>query len=175
MISKFISCNVLEQACDKRNIWKGHGGIINEASYKDHVDTLDGLIMRKLQENIKDLYERVRIIRPISLSFNNGQFTNKVEVLTGSNSIFNKTDIVSIYPLDDTKLYMQIMDTGEMLELPPYFILKNSPADAKNACYLYSRIEDGNTRYVSYHFDGKPENMENGKAAFDAIKRLLAN
>ena len=166
--------NVLDQACEKRNLWKGHGGITNEASYKDHVDTLDSL-MRKLQENIKDLYERVRLVRPISLTFNSGQFTNKVEVLTGSNAIFNKADIVSIYPLDNTKLYMQIMDTGEMLELPPYFILKNSPADAKNACYFYSRVEDGNTRYVSYHFDGKPEDMESGEAAFDVIKRLLTN
>lgn len=173
LCNKTVS-NVLEQASEKRNLWKGHGGITNEASYKNHVDTLDSL-MRKLQENIKDLYERICLIRPISLSFNNGQFTNKVEVLTGSNPIFTKADIVSIQPLDNSKLYMQILDTGEMLELPPYFILKNSPADAKNACYFYSRVEDGNTRYVSYHFDGKPEDMESGVAAYNVIKNLFTN
>ncbi|SCX06996.1 hypothetical protein SAMN02910339_00995 [Lachnospiraceae bacterium YSD2013] len=167
-------CSVLEQVSEKRNLWKGHGGISSEAIYREHVDTLDSL-MRKLQESIKDLYERVRLIRPIGLSFKEGLFTNKVEVLTGSNAIFSKAEIVSSTALDSSKLYLQMIDTEETLELPPYFILKNSPADTKNACYFYSRVEGGNTRYVSYHFDGKPEDLENGKDAYDMIKQVLDN
>lgn len=167
-------CNILEQASEKRNLWKGHGGITSEAVYKEHVDTLDSLL-RKIQDGIKDLYDRVRLIRPLGLSFSNGQFDNKVEVLTGSNPIFVKDNIISLKPLDEKKLYIQMIDTGETLELPPYFILKNSPADVKNACYFYSRVEGGNTRYISYHYDGKPEDTESGETAFDIIRELLTN
>lgn len=132
-------------------------------------------MLHKLHENIKDLYERVRLIRPISLSFSNGVFSNKVEVLTGSNSIFPRITIEALTPLDNTKLYLQLLDTGEMLELPPYFILKNSPADIKNACYFYNRVEKGSTKYVSYYYDGRPEDIEEGEMVFNHIKRLLTN
>ena len=168
------ACNILDSASDYRNNWKGHSGITSEALYKEHVDILDSML-RKLQESIKDLYERVRLIRPISLSFSNGIFKNKVEVLTGSNPIFVKETIKALTPLDKEKLYIQMVDTGEMLELPPYFILKNSPADVRNACYFYSRVEKGSTKYVSYHYDGKPEDIETGEVVFDHIKRLLRN
>ena len=165
-------CNILENASKYRNSWKGHSGLTSDALYKEHADILDSML-HKLQESIKDLYERIRLIRPISLSFSNGVFSNKVEVLTGSNSIFVKDTIKALIPLDNSKLYIQMLDTGEMLELPPYFILKNSPADVKNACYFYSRVEKGSTRYVSYHYDGKPEDIEMGETAYNHIKKLL--
>ena len=168
------ACNILESASKYRNGWKGHSGITSDALYKEHADILDSML-HKLQESIKDLYERVRLIRPVSLSFSNGVFSNKVEVLTGSNSIFVKDTIKALTPLDNSKLYLQLMDTEEVLELPPYFILKNSPADVKNACYFYSRVEKGSTKYVSYHFEGRPEDIEMGETAFDHIKRLLTN
>ena len=166
-------CNILDNACNYRNSWKGHTGITNDALYLEHVEILDGML-RKLQDSIKDLYERIRLLRPISLSFSNGIFSNKVEILTGSNPIFAVDTIDALLPLDSSKLYLQMVDTGETIEVPPYFILKNSPADAKNACYFYSRSEKGNTKYVSYHYDGKPEDTESGENAFDHIKELLA-
>lgn len=176
LISLFCNkkaCNILEKACDYRNSWKGHAGITSETLYKDHVDTLDSML-HNLHESIKDLYERVRLIRPFSLSYSKGIFSNKVEVLTGSNSIFTMDTIKALTPLDNSKLYLQLIDTGEVLELPPYFILKNSPVDAKNACYFYNRVEKGNTKYVSYHYEGRPEDIEAGKTAFDHIKQILS-
>lgn len=161
-------------ASNHRNSWKGHSGITSEALYIEHVGILDSML-HKLHENIKDLYERVRLIRPISLSFSNGVFSNKVEVLTGSNSIFPRITIEALTPLDNTKLYLQLLDTGETLELPPYFILKNSPVDIKNACYFYNSVEKGSTKYVSYHYDGRPEDIEEGEMVFNHIKRLLTN
>jgi len=165
-------CNILESVSKNRNLWKGHSGITSDALYKEHVDILDS-DLRKLQKNIKDLYERVRLIRPVSLEFTDGIFYNKVEILTGSNPIFEKHTIESLVPLDTKKLYLQMIDTEDMVELPPYFILKNSPVEAKNACYFYNRVESGSTRYVSYHYEGIPEDMEAGEVAFDHIKELL--
>ena len=74
--------SILDIACTHRNTWKGHSGITSEALYKEHVEILDSLL-RMLQENIKDLYERVRLIRPEQLSYSNGEFTNKVYPLDG--------------------------------------------------------------------------------------------
>ena len=167
-------CKILKNASDYRNNWKGHTGITSEALYKEHVETLDSML-RKLQEGIKDLYDRIRLIRPVGLSYSNGIFQNKVDVLTGSNPIFIKDTINALNPLDNTKLYIQLLDTGDVLELPPFFILKNSPADAKNACYFYSKVEKGTTKYVSYHHEGKPEDIETGEFVFEHIMQLLTN
>lgn len=41
--------------------------------------------------------------------------------------------------------------------------------------YFYNRVEGGNTRYVSYHYEGRPEDTENGVEAFEWIKTLLSN
>lgn len=165
--------NILEKASIYRNNWKGHSGITGETIYAEHANIL-GSLLTEFQDIIKDLYERIRLIRPVGLSFSNGTFFNKVEIITGSNSIFQKETIKSVKALDNSKLYLQMQDTGDMLELPPYFIMKNSPADIKNACYFYNKTENGNSRYVSYHFDGKPEDIEEGETAFDHIKQLLS-
>ena len=163
--------SILQRTCDYRNAWKGHSGITSEAIYTEHVRVLEGELF-KLQERLKDLYEKICLVRPLSLKRRQGKFINKVEVLTGSNSIFKK-DEISGDALDEDKLYIQVKDTGVTFEIPPFFVLKNSPADVKNACYFYSRLEGSNSRYVSYHFEGKPENIEEGEAAFDIIKAVL--
>ena len=164
--------SILQRTCDYRNLWKGHSGITSEAIYADHVRVLEEELL-KLQERLKDLYEKIRLIRPVSLQHRHGEFINKVEILTGSNAIFKKDEIVGD-ALDEDKLYIQVNDTKDTYEVPPFFILKNSPADVKNACYFYNRLDGSNSRYVSYHFEGKPENIEEGEIAFDIIKAILS-
>lgn len=164
---------ILDKTCEYRNSWKGHSGITSETIYNDHVRLLE-VERSKLQEKLKDLYEKIRLVRPIGLKLRQGEFSNKVEVLTGSNPIFKKEDIVG-EALDENKLYIQVIDTAKTFEVPPFFVMKNSPADVKNACYFYSRVEGSNSRYVSYHFDTKPEDTEEGEAAFDIISAILEN
>lgn len=166
--------SILENAGNKRNDWKGHSGIASDVVCREHADVLNSMLL-KFQESIKDVYERVRLVRCLSSVLTDGMFNNSVENLTGSNSIFKKDTIVSDRALDTSKLYLQILDTEEFLELPPFFILKKSPADVKNACYFYSKVEKGNTKYVSYHYDGKPEDTESGEKAYELIKEILTN
>ena len=163
--------SLLQRTCEYRNSWKGHSGITSEATYTDHVRVLKGELFQ-LQARIKDLYDRICLVRPISLRRQHGMFNNRVEILTGSNANFKKTDIIGD-ALDEEKLYIQVVDTGKTFEVPPFFVLKSSPASAKNACYFYSRVEGTNSRYVSYHFEGKPEDIEEGEAAFETIKAVL--
>lgn len=162
---------ILQKICDYRNAWKGYSGITSEAICAEHVRLLESELF-KLQERMKDLYDKIRLIRPQSLKKHQGRFINRVEVLTGSSSIFKKAELTGD-PLDGARLYMQVIDTGEAFELPPFFMLKDLPSGAKNACYFYSRTDGANARYVSYHFEERPESVEEGSAAFDAVNTLL--
>jgi hypothetical protein len=164
--------SILQRTCGYRNTWKGHSGISSEEIYGDHVRVLHRELLN-MQERLKDLYEKIRLVRPIGLEYCEGTFTNRVEVLTSSNSIFKKAEILGNQPLDKKWLYIQVMDTGATIKLPPLFVMKQSPADVKNACYFYNRIEGKNSRYVSYHFESKPENVMQGEDAFDAIRSVL--
>ena len=102
---------------------------------------------------------------------------NKSEVSKALNRFFTQ---FGNYPdseiIDATKRYVASFNgnyTG--MRLAKYFIMKNSPADVNNACYFYSRVENGCTKYVSYHYDGRPEDIEAGEIAYDHIKQLLTN
>lgn len=163
--------SILQRTCDFRNSWKGHSGITSEMLYSDHARVLREELA-KLQERLSDFYDKIRLIRPISLKYEDGMFINNVEILTGSNSIFKKDEIVG-EALDRKKLYIQIVDTQKIVEVPPLFVLKNSPADVKNACYFYNRIEEKGSRYVSYHFESQHDDVEEGEVAFDIIKAVL--
>ena len=164
--------SILQKTCDYRNSWKGHSGISSEEIYEDHVRVLHDELLN-MQERLKDLYEKVRLVRPVNTKLSQGIFTNKVEILTGPNAYFKTAEIVGDMPLDTEMLYMQVLDTGATIELPPLFVMKQSPKDEKNACYFYNRIEGKNSRYVSYHFESKPENVFKGEQAFEAIKSVL--
>ncbi len=164
--------SILETIKDKRNTWRGHSGITSEEAYCEHVRFLEDKL-QEFQKYIDDLYDRLQLIRPNDLGFHNDVFTNRVEVLTGSNPIFNRNVFDSVRPLDKEKLYIQILETKETIELPPFFVLRNSPAEVKNACYFYSRVEGSDSRYVSYHFERLHDQIEKGEAAFETIKSIL--
>ena len=166
-------CSILQTACSYRNSWKGHSGITSDAVYEEHVQILD-MLLRKLQQKIGDVFEHIQLVRSISLEYKKGEFINKVEVLTGSDSTFKKREIIG-EAMEGDQLFIHILDTGEFIQLPPYFILRSSPKSAKNAVYFYNRIEGDNTRYVSYHYEGQPENIEEGTEAFNVLKSLLDN
>ena len=166
-------CNILQGACDNRNSWRGHSGITSDAIYTDHVRILEN-DLRRFQEKIQDTYEKLQLIRPLSLKHRDGVFINTVEVLEGSNPIFKKCDIIG-NALDENKLYIRMVDTNRLFELPPFLVMKKTPSEVKNACYFYSRIEGNNTKYVSYHFEGNPEDIEEGSAAYTAIKKVLGS
>lgn len=166
-------CNILFQMVDYRNRWKGHVGVTSELEYQEHVRILKGKT-DKFQRYVNDLYEKIRLIRPIELKKKHGQFINTVEILTGSNPIFKKDIIIEDEGLDQEKLYIQALDTKEVFEIPPFFVFSNDPSDAKNACYFYSRLENGgNTKYISYHFENKSKDIEAGITAYTIIKDIL--
>jgi hypothetical protein len=163
--------SILERTCEYRNSWKGHSGITSIELYADHVRILKEEL-NGLQKCIKDLFDKIHLIRPIKLKHINGTFINTVEQLSGSNPIFRKEELIGD-SLDESKLYLHVLDKNETIEMPPFFLLKSYPREVNNACYFYNRIEGTKSKYVSYHFDGQPEEYEDGEIVFDIIRSVL--
>ena len=167
-------CKILQTAADNRNSWRGHSGITSEKIYGEHVRVLEKDLY-EFQSKMREAYENIQLVRPVYLKRKDGIFINTVEILTGSNAIFKKGEIKGDMALEEGKLYIRMLDSDGVFELPPFLVMKNSPIDAKNACYFYSRLEGNNTKYISYHYEGQPEDIEIGKDAYGVIKSVLAD
>ena len=166
-------CNILYEVSQQRNSWKGHTGITSALDYEEHVRKLHDSLLQ-IQLRTKDLFERIQLIRSTSLKYTRKRYIHTIEILTGSDPLFKKAEFVSDYPLDSEKLYIQYMGSESTIELIPMIIFGSSPASSKSACYFYNRVENGNTRYVSYHYEGQPEDIESGMSAFEIIKEMMA-
>ena len=171
-ISSKDICNILDRACNNRNSWSGHSGITGESKYVEHVKLLED-DLRLFQTKIDDLYGKLQLIRLKSLEYEHGEFTYTVEMLTGSNSIFKTCKFNGSKPLEKNKLYIRVTNGNKVFEIPPFVVMKSSPSEVKNACYFYSRVEGNKTRYVSYHYEGEPEDFEPGNVPFIALKSFL--
>ncbi|MCR5095917.1 MAG: hypothetical protein K6A70_04180 [Erysipelotrichaceae bacterium] len=164
-------CNILEEVCNYRNSWHGHSGITSEAGYSAHMHSLSNALDR-FRMKVKDVYENIQLIQSIGLKKKGATFVNTVNVLTGSNSIF-KNESFEGDALEDGKLYVRMLDTNRTIELPPFLLMGSTPSEEKNACYFYNRIEGNGSRYVSYHYENKPEIVEPDDNAFVIIKDFL--
>jgi hypothetical protein len=78
----------------------------------------------------------------------------------GSNSEFLKDLRPMSTWLDVEDLYLAPKDSASALQLLPFIKVGPSPQSAKNACYFFSKVDDGGARFVSYHFTDKPEIRE---------------
>ena len=166
-------CNILQNASSYRNSWRGHSGITGEYVYSDHVRILKDELTH-FQQYVKDVYENIQLIRPVEIKYKNSKFINTIELLVGSNSMFKKDTLIG-EALDEDKLYIRMLDTNEVFELPPLVLLKNTPPTVKNACYFYNRVDGGNSKYISYHFEGQSDDYEHGETAYSLIKRVLGS
>lgn len=164
--------DVLEKVQHYRNLWKGHGSIRTVETDEEHVRKLHNVLMI-LQNNMQDLFERVRLVRCVNIKYSNRKFTHTIELLCGSNPLFKKISYTAEEPLDDQKLFLLMGSDDSAIELLPWIKFGNAPSEDKSACYFYNRIDNGKTRYVSYHFAGKPENIEDSCSAFDEFEKLL--
>lgn len=172
-----VLCNrdinkILYNASDKRNKWKGHTGISSEQVCKDHVLELEQYL-NQLRNIVRDTFEEMELIRAISCVNTRSGAENSIEKLVGSNALFMKDSFVTATPLISDVLYLKMKDTQRVIELLPLIVFKSSPSSEKNACYFYSRNEDDNTLYVSYHYEQQPEESEPGHEALDALTRII--
>ena len=168
-----VLCNrdinkILDNAREKRNDWKGHTGISSEQICKNHVIVLEQFL-NQLRSVVRDTFEEMELIRAVSCVNTRSGANNTIEKLVGSNTLFMKEKFETTTPLISDVLYLKMKDTRSVIELLPLIVFKNE----KNACYFYSKNENDNTLYVSYHYEQQPEESEPGHEAFDALSRII--
>lgn len=163
---------VMSQTNKLRNEWKGHTGVSSEEISEVHTHELEKYLW-DIRKFSSDLYTKTELIRSKGMNFAKGIYNCQIEELTGSRTLFKKSKIQSTIPLEDNILYFRMNESDTVIELLPFIIFKNSPKDELNACYFYSKVDNGNTKYISYHFEKEPDDLENGTVAFEAIKSLV--
>lgn len=141
----------LEEVRKVRNDWKGHGGILgyNEAKRRRAYLEEHLAIVRQA---IADRYITATLVLPESLKYSEGVFHNTVQKLMGTRLPFKQGLLQALIPLDDKRLYLAHQNQLKPLELLPFVRMMQSPATQQNACYFYNKVEDGNVRWISYHF-----------------------
>lgn len=159
---------ILEEVREFRNKWKGHGGISSEQEDSNRVTLLEQKL-NSLRQEIKDSFSTCKLISPDSSKYKNGVFHFKVRELTGNRTPFNETEIESLIPLDENKLYLTHENQNKPIELLP-FIKYNHES---KACYFYSSIESSDIRFVSFHFEKDSVYTELLDEKFEEVLQIL--
>lgn len=144
--------NILDGVRRYRNDWKAHGGLSSKQDNESRLTILEEKL-NDLRKIIQESFSTCRIIVPGKNEFNDGVFKYKVKVLVGNRIPFNEINVESIIPMDTNKLYMLHENQNTPVELLP-FIKYDSTS---KACYYYNKIESGNSRWVSFHYEKNSE------------------
>jgi len=160
--------NILNDVCDYRNKWKGHGGDIDERGLDQRLYLLEQNL-NKMRQNIKSSFESFKLISPGKGEYDGGVHTYEVRELRGTTTPFLETQIESLIALEKSKLYIIHKENNKPIEVLP--IIKYNSTD--KALYFYSSLETNNIRYVSYHYEVQPEMNQQINDDFDKISNLL--
>jgi hypothetical protein len=147
---------ILEEVKTYRNQWMGHGGLASDEEWTKRRTLLEEKLA-SVRTAMKDLYSDVLFVLPEACKYDEGIYHYTVKLLRGSSQIFNRIQLDTLLPMSEGQVYM--LQTGHLrpLKLLPFVRIMESPGAEQNACYFYSRFEDGKARYVSYHFRPRGE------------------
>lgn len=166
---------VLGEANRLRNIWEGHGGAYSNEHYRDHVETLHGILL-KIRNILNDVFDEFQLVRGSKLSKKSGIFINTAELLIGSNNLFKSKSIESgTIALDEGKLYIHTREDNTVIELIPLLVMGSTPSSIKNACYFYSRTAGKATEYISYHYEENPETEVPGNSVLSELMNIMTD
>ena len=165
--------SILDEARKMRND-KAHRGLRED--YEKILTKLD-THLNNLRILIEDLFEKIRLVRCFDHDYNEGVKIHKIEILTGSDPIFETEELLGDVIdgdelMDRSKLYIHVIDTNKVFEIPPFLVMKKYPSTIKNACYFYNSLKGNNSEYVSYHIESEPSEIK-GEKAFDFIKSII--
>ena len=92
-------------------------------------------------------------------------------MLVGNRIPFNEIDVESIRPMDTAKLYMLHEGQNTPVELLPFIKYDN----ISKACYYYNKIESGNSRWISFHYEKNSELKIPLDNKFEEVLAILSN
>ena len=162
--------NILDSVRQYRSDWKAHGGVSSNDENESRLTILEEKL-NELRSIINESFSTCQIVVPGTSEYKDGIFKYKVKVLVGNRIPFNEIDVESIKPMDTAKLYMLHEGQNTPVELLP-FIKYDS---VSKACYYYNKIESGNSRWVSFHYEKTSELRIPLDNKFEQILAILSN
>lgn len=159
--------NLIEEAVKYRNAWKGHGGITNEADYKQREIILSDLLL-KIRKEIGNGFDCFKVVAPKSSECVKGIHYYTTRLLSGARTPFSEIELKSTLIMEKFKLYIILGDS-----LTPYkmldFVTFN---EENNAIYFYSKIESKKIKWISYHYTEMSE-LFKSEEDDDDLKRMI--
>ena len=112
------------------------------------------------------------LVKPGTLEFTANVFRHDVRQISGTRTPFASTQRECIEPLDSACLYLLDPDADRGLKLLPFVRMTAAPEGEVSACYFYSKQERGQSRYVSYHFEGASDLTEDAGITSEILAKL---
>lgn len=149
---------ILETVKNYRNEWKGHPGITpRKQELKRRLLVLES-DLDKVRGHISDKFSNVLLIYLENMKFTDkGIYKTRIKRITGARHPFETITVEIPHPMEENKLYLLHGNYKTPIKLLPFVQIMPSPKTKEIACYFYNRIEEKNTRFVSFHYDRDPE------------------
>ncbi|WP_071907081.1 N-6 DNA methylase [Methanobacterium congolense] len=149
--------NILREVEEYRNLWKGHGAIVNQEEYQKRFDILKGYLS-KIRSRISFVYDDVSLILPSLMDFDEEIYNTRCKEIKGFLP-FEDKEVETITPLVKNKLYIIHENQYEPVKLLPLIRIMPGPKTDNNACYFYNRYDtkENKARFLSYHFEDEAE------------------
>ncbi len=91
----------------------------------------------------------------------------------GPSTPFRQSDIRVGELMDWGDLYLATDGCAQPLRLQHLIVLRESPGNARYACYFYNRMQGDKVRIVSYHLNDRSDVTEEMDDVADAVHDLL--
>lgn len=139
-----------------RRDWIGHPAVVGPAEWERREAQAEATLAR-IRDGLGDAFRGWELVRAGQGSNRGGVIATSVEYLVGTRSHFRPGSVKLRQWPEDGGLYMLEAAATLMLHLDPLFTFRHSPESVEDACYFYDRIQDGGVRWVSYHYESRPE------------------
>ncbi len=161
---------LLKKANEYRNAWRGHGGVVGDAEARRR-EALFSELLVEFRSLVGRRWGSYPLVLPISGKFSSGLYQHTVQVAMGVRIPFETSTVELKAPLEDGVMHAISPRSGEVCPILPLVRLGPSPSSVHNACYFFNRVEGEELRWISFHFEQRPELVE----PFGGVMRLLAS
>ena len=163
---------ILGKANVLRNSWRGHGGVVGDKEAERRSNALIDLLV-EFRTLVGQKWKNYPLVTPQESKYSKGMHTYKCSLVMGVRTPFENINVKLKEPLEDGLLHSISPSSGNVLQLIPLVKIGNSPIKEKNACYFFNREEKKQVqRWVSFHYEDKPEILEENKLAEDFLDSL---
>lgn len=139
----------LDVARRYRNSWIGHSG---------HVKPSDAArLVGELQQAVRDLYKttssvfrRLQLVRPGLAEATDTGLRFQIEKLSGSDPTFDRLHVELDRPAKTRSLAFWMVGARTMCRALPFFRLGAPQQPQETSFYVFSRVENGGCRWISY-------------------------